>query len=65
MTQNTYRQHAERARAEADSATLDNVRDRSLRAEAAWLAMAQRQETVDRARAVREASTNTPQQEPA
>ena len=30
------------ARADADAATLDNVRERCLRAEAAWIAMAER-----------------------
>ncbi|PKP89867.1 MAG: hypothetical protein CVT77_16670 [Alphaproteobacteria bacterium HGW-Alphaproteobacteria-16] len=50
----TYRHHAERARADADSATLENVKERLLRAESAWLAMANRQESVDRARAQRE-----------
>lgn len=50
-----YRQNAERARAEAEAATLDNVRERALRAEAAWTAMADRYERVDTARAEREA----------
>lgn len=52
--QNNYRENAARARADADAATLDNVRDRCLRAEAAWLDMAVRQERVDAARAQRE-----------
>lgn len=51
----TYRDHAAKARTDADEATLDNVRDRCLRAEAAWLDMAERQERVDAARAIREA----------
>lgn len=59
----TYREHAAKCRADADTATLDNVRDRNLRAEAAWLAMADRQERTDTARAVREANV-TPRQEP-
>lgn len=50
----TYRDHAAQAHADAEAATLDNVRDRCLRAEAAWLAMAERQERTDRARAERE-----------
>lgn len=54
MAQVPYREHAARARADADAATLDNVRERCLRAEAAWLEMAERQEGVDRARAKRE-----------
>ncbi|HEY0624713.1 hypothetical protein [Sphingomonas sp.] len=54
MAQVPYREHAARARADAEAATLDNVRERCLRAEAAWLEMAERQESVDRARARRE-----------
>ncbi len=46
----SYREQAAKARADADLATLDNVRDRCLRAEAAWLAMADRQDNVERAR---------------
>lgn len=38
----TFFTRAADARAEADAATLDNVRDRCLRAEAAWTAMAER-----------------------
>lgn len=49
-----YREHAAQARRDADAATLDNVRDRCLRAEAAWLDMAIRQERVATARAERE-----------
>ncbi len=51
----TYLDHAAQARADADAATLDNVRERCLRAEAAWLAMAERQHRIDTARAEREA----------
>ena len=51
----TYRDNAAKCRADADAATLDNVRDRNLRAEAAWLAIADRQERTDTARAEREA----------
>jgi len=54
MAQTPYREHAARARADAEAATLDNVRERCLRAEAAWLEMAERQDNVDRARAKRE-----------
>ena len=50
----SYRGYAEKAQSEADAATLDNVRDRNLRAAAAWTQMAERQERTDRARAVRE-----------
>jgi len=58
----TYRENAAKCREDADAATLDNVRDRNLRAEAAWLAMAERQERVDHARQAREAAVK-PQQE--
>jgi hypothetical protein len=51
---NTYRAQAEKAQADADAATLDNVRDRNLRAAAAWTQMAERQERTDRGRARRE-----------
>lgn len=53
-TTHIFRDNAARCRADADIATLDNVRDRNLRAEAAWLAMADRQDRVDTARAERE-----------
>lgn len=46
-----YRQRAEQARAEADEATLANVRDRCLRAEAAWMEMADRAERTEKMRA--------------
>ncbi len=51
-----YRTQAARCRAEAEAATLDNVRERCLRAEAAWLDMALRQERVVASRAEREAA---------
>jgi hypothetical protein len=54
MAQPPYLANAAQARADADAATLENVRERCLRAEAAWLAMAARQESVDRARGQRE-----------
>jgi multimeric flavodoxin WrbA len=50
MAEQTYRVFAERARNEAAEATLDNVRDRALRSEAAWLAMAERAERGERLR---------------
>jgi hypothetical protein len=37
-----YRARAEQCRVEADAATLDNVRERCLRAEDAWNRMAER-----------------------
>lgn len=52
--QNVYRAHAAQARADAEAATLDNVRDRCLRAEAAFLAMADRADRAALSRAARE-----------
>jgi hypothetical protein len=52
-----YRAQAEAAQAAADSATLDNVRERCLRSAAAWADMADRVEHTDRLRAERTAST--------
>ena len=46
-----YRHRAEQARAEADEATLDNVRERCLRAEAAWMEMAARADRTEKMRA--------------
>ncbi|CCW15679.1 hypothetical protein EBBID32_50 [Sphingobium indicum BiD32] len=54
MAVTDYHSLAAQARTDADAATLANVRDRCLRAEAAWLAMAQRQDLTDTARARRE-----------
>lgn len=51
-----YRARASEARADADAATLDNVRDRCLRAAAAWEAMAARAERSDAHRAQAEAA---------
>lgn len=62
MAQVSYREQAARARADADAATLENVRERCLRAEAAWLAMATRQESVDRAREQRERTYQSQQE---
>lgn len=45
-----YRLRADEARRDADAATLANVRDRCLRAEAAWLDMADRAERGERLR---------------
>jgi hypothetical protein len=50
-----YRARAEQCRAEAEAATLENVRERCLRAEAAWVAMAERGERADAMRLSREA----------
>jgi len=46
-----YLLRAEQARNEAAEATLDNVRDRCLRAESAWMEMADRAERTERMRA--------------
>jgi len=51
-----FRALASQARSEADASTLDNVRQRCLRSEAAFIIMAQRQEFVGRIRARREAA---------
>lgn len=45
-----YLMRAEQARAEADAAALDNVRERCLRSEAAWREMAARAERTERMR---------------
>lgn len=55
----TYRGYADKAKAEADAATLENVRDRNLRAAQAWLQMAERQERTERGRAAREGAKPT------
>lgn len=49
--------HAARCQQEAADATLDNVRDRALRAEAAWTAMAVRSRKTEASREAREART--------
>ena len=58
----SFRQNAAKCRADADASDLANVRDRNLRAEAAWIAMAERQERTDAARAERGAEVQ-PRQE--
>ncbi len=45
-----YLARAAEARADADAATLDNVRDRCLRSEAAWTEMAARAERGEKMR---------------
>lgn len=55
MAHADYHALAAEARSQADAATLDNVRDRCLRSEAAFLVIAHRQDRVDRSRALREA----------
>ncbi|MGN6154428.1 MAG: hypothetical protein ACTHN4_01680 [Sphingomicrobium sp.] len=46
----TYLARAAEARAQAEAATLDNVRDRCLRSEAAWAEMAARAERTEQMR---------------
>jgi len=50
-----YRARAQDARADAEAATLQNVRQRCLRAAAAWEDMADRAARTDRMRARQEA----------
>jgi len=45
-----YDERAKAAAAEAEAATLDNVRDRALRSEAAWRQMADRALTTEKDR---------------
>lgn len=49
-----YMDLAAQARADAEQATLANVRERCLRAEAAWTVMAQRAERTERLRVAHE-----------
>ncbi len=49
----TFLARAEQARADADAATLENVRERCLRSESAWREMAARVERTDQMRATR------------
>ena len=56
----SYRDHAAKAQEAADSATLDNVRERNQRAAQAWTEIADRHERTERARAVREGTISEP-----
>ena len=47
----TFLARADQAREDAEAATLENVRDRCLRAEAAWRTMAARAERSEQMRA--------------
>ena len=49
-TQQYYLDRANEARREADAATLDNVRQRCLRSEAAWAEMAARAARTEKMR---------------
>ena len=51
----TYLARAAEARADAEAATLDNVRERCLRSEAAWAEMAARAERTEKMRATLQA----------
>ena len=51
----TFLARAAAARQDADSAQLDNVRERCLRSEAAWSEMAARAERTEKMRAARDA----------
>jgi hypothetical protein len=51
-----YLARAEQARADADAATLDNVRDRCLRSEAAWNQLAERAAKTEQLRVAHEAA---------
>ena len=53
----TFAAHAARCHQEATDATLDNVRNRALRAEKAWLEMADRSRKTEASRDAREART--------
>lgn len=53
-----YNARATSAHDEADAATLDNVRDRCLRSEQAWAALAQRSVRIETARTTREAAAD-------
>ncbi|WP_311271221.1 hypothetical protein [Sphingobium sp. WCS2017Hpa-17] len=58
MANPDYRVLAAKAHDEAAAATLDNVRNRCLRSEAAFLAMARRQDQIEVSRALRERGGN-------
>lgn len=58
-----YISRAEEAKNGADTAQLDNVRDRWLRAEAAWNEMADRAGRIEEARSEREKAAATPRVE--
>ena len=50
VTREFYQACADECAAEAAAATLPNVRERALRSEAAWRAMAARQDRIARSR---------------
>ena len=56
VTREFYLARADECAAEAAAAPLENVRERALRSEAAWRAMAQRMQRVEAQRVVAEAT---------
>ena len=58
----TFLARADQARADAEAATLENVRERCLRSELAWCEMAARVERTDQMRANRLAEKITEDQ---
>ena len=56
----SYREYAAKSQADADAATLENVRERNQRAANAWTQMADRQERTEYARSVREGTSAEP-----
>jgi len=59
-----YLLRAAEARADAETATLENVRERCLRAESAWIAMADRVEHAEKLRAARIAEKEAAEAQP-
>lgn len=59
-THTFYTERADQSANDAASATLSNVRERSLRSEAAWRAMAERSEKSDQHRRTLAASKAAP-----
>lgn len=55
-------ERADEAAQQAESAELDNVRERALRSEAAWRGMADRARKSEESRAKREAAAETARQ---
>ena len=56
VTREFYLTRADECAAEAAAAPLENVRERALRSEAAWRAMAQRMQRVEAQRVIAEAT---------
>lgn len=62
-SQQFYRERAAEARAQADDAVLENVRDLRLRSAEIWQTLADRAERVDRERHIREEATRLKSEE--